>query len=135
VESDDARGGTSPTGHSIGQSRRRRLAASPEYREAYESLSVARQVARQVLEYRLDNGLTQQALSNLIGTSVPQLSRIESGAHNPTLKTLQRLATVMGKQLSIRFVEANPDEDEETKPPHEDARDLFGGSMPVTTAR
>jgi ribosome-binding protein aMBF1 (putative translation factor) len=109
MESDNAHRDTGPIGRSIGESRRRRAAASREYREVYESLSVARQVARQVLEYRLDNGLTQQALSDLIGTSVPQLSRIESGAHNPTLKTLQRLADVMGKQVSVRYVDAEHD--------------------------
>jgi ribosome-binding protein aMBF1 (putative translation factor) len=133
MESDNAHRDTGPVGHSIGESRRRRLAASPEYREAYESLSVARQVARQVLEYRLDNGLTQQALSDLIGTSVPQLSRIESGAHNPTLKTLQRLATVMGKHVSVRFVDAG--HGEATEPHHDDADDPPGGAMPLSTAK
>jgi len=97
---------TSPLGHTIGAARRRRAAPDPEYQRAYDALTVARQVAYQVLEYRLDHGVTQQQLAQLTGTSLPQISRIESGVHNPTLKTLQRLAEVMGKQLTVSFVDA-----------------------------
>jgi DNA-binding XRE family transcriptional regulator len=98
---------TSPLGHTTGAARRQRTAANPEYRRAYDALAVSRRVAYQVLEYRLDHGLTQQQLAELTGTSLPQISRIESGVHNPTLKTLQRIAEVMGKQLSVSFVDAD----------------------------
>lgn len=101
---------TSPLGHTIGAARRRRAATNPEYRRAYDALTVPRQVAQQVLEYRLDHGLTQQQLAESTGTSLPQISRIESGVHNPTLKTLQRLAEVMGKQLTVSFVDAVVDD-------------------------
>ena len=97
---------TSPLGRTIGAARRRRAATDPEYRRAYDALTVARQVACQVLGYRLDQGLTQQQLAEVTGTSLPQISRIESGVHNPTLKTLQRLAAVMGKQFTVSFVDA-----------------------------
>ena len=99
-------GTTSALGHTIGAARRRRAATDPEYGRAYDALTVARQVAYQVLEYRLDQGLTQQQLAESTGTSLPQISRIESGVHNPTLKTLQRLAAVMGKQFTVSFVDA-----------------------------
>ncbi len=96
---------TSRVGRTIGTARRRRAETDPEYRRAYAALTVARQVACQVLEYRLDHGLTQQQLAELTGSSLPQISRIESGVHNPTLKTLQRLAEVMGKQLTVSFID------------------------------
>jgi len=105
IESETVPVGTGPVGHTSGAARRRRAATDPEYRRAYDALTVARQVAHQVLEYRLDHGLTQQQLAELTGTSLPQISRIESGVHNPTLKTLQRLAEVMGKQLTVSFVD------------------------------
>ncbi len=50
-------GTTSALGHTIGAARRRRAATDPEYGRAYDALTVARQVAYQVLEYRLDQGL------------------------------------------------------------------------------
>jgi DNA-binding XRE family transcriptional regulator len=96
---------TSPMGQTIEEARRRRAATDSVYRHEYDALAVTRHIARQVLEYRLDHGLTQQQLANLTGTSLPQISRIESGVHNPTLKTLQRLAAVMGKQLAVSFVD------------------------------
>ena len=111
VDRDTVRDNSGPLGHSTGAARRRRAAASPEYRRAYDALAVARHVASQVLEYRLDRGSTQQQLAELIGTSVPQISRIESGIHNPTLQTLQRLAEVMGKRLTVSFVDLPVQED------------------------
>jgi len=100
---------TSPVGRTIGAARRRRAATDPEYGRAYDALTVARQVAYQVLEYRLDHGLTQQ-LAEMTGTSLPQISRIESGVHHPTLKTLQRPAEVMGKNVTVSFVDAVVDD-------------------------
>lgn len=105
LDRDAVREDSDPLGHSTGAARRRRAVASPEYRRAYDALTVARHVASQVLEYRLDRGLTQQRLAELIATSVPQISRIESGIHNPTLQTLQRLAEIMGKRLTVSFVD------------------------------
>jgi len=92
---------------------------------------VARQVAIQVLDYRLDHGLTQQQLAELTSTSVPQISRIESGIHNPTLKTLQRLADVMGLQLAVSFVDANVEkilEARRTAPPTAEPEVTTGAS-------
>lgn len=100
---------TSPIGDTTVAARRRRATADPEYRHAYDALAVARHVAYQVLEYRLDHGWTQQQLAASTGTSVTQISRIESGVHNPRLKTRQRLADVMGKQLAISFVDQDHD--------------------------
>ncbi len=110
IERDGVLINPSPPSHTIAAARRRRAATDPEYRRAYDALSVARQVACQVLEYRLDHGLNQQQLAELICTSLPQISRMESGVHNPTLKTLQRLAEVMGKQLTVSFVDAEVDD-------------------------
>lgn len=96
----------SPVGRSIDEARQRRAATDPDHRSAYDALSVARQVASQVLVYRLDHGLTQQQFAELAGTSMSQISKMESGVRNPTVQTLQQLAKTMGKQLTVSFVDA-----------------------------
>lgn len=41
---------------------------------------------------RLERGLSIQALADEIGMVRPQLSRILSGVHSPTLETMERIA-------------------------------------------
>ncbi len=45
-------------------------------------------------------GLTQEQLAQRMGTSYSAISRIESGQHNTSVQTLQRLAAA----LEMRFV-------------------------------
>jgi len=51
--------------------------------------------------------LTQEQLAQLMGTSAPAISRIESGTHVPSLTTLSRLAEAAGERLVIGFERSN----------------------------
>ena len=53
---------------------------------------------------RTAEGLTQKELSARSGIAQGDISKLESGNANPSLKTLQRLAKAMGKKLKIDFV-------------------------------
>lgn len=53
---------------------------------------------------RIESGLTQQKLSVLTGISQADISRLESGISNPSIKTLKRLAGAMGKKVKIDFI-------------------------------
>jgi DNA-binding XRE family transcriptional regulator len=46
--------------------------------------------------YRLDRGLTQEALAESIGLSVPYLSLIENGKRNPPYTTVVTIAQALG---------------------------------------
>jgi len=46
-------------------------------------------------ELRKNRGLTQQALSELVGVKVLQIHRYESGASQPTLEVIKNLATAL----------------------------------------
>ena len=52
---------------------------------------------------RKANGLTQKELAEKTGIRQSNLSRIESGTCSPTVETLSRIATGLGKQLKIEF--------------------------------
>src|SRR5512145_1851132 len=43
-----------------------------------------------------ERGLTQQALADQVGVAVLQIHRYESGASQPTLSVIRRLAIVLG---------------------------------------
>lgn len=57
-----------------------------------------------MLEARRSQNLTQQELAERTGIAQTEISRIESGARNPSIKVLQRLADGMGMYLQIAFV-------------------------------
>jgi ribosome-binding protein aMBF1 (putative translation factor) len=96
-----AKNGTmSPVGSPSTEGAARRARHSAGYREAQERLAPYEQLARIVIRRRLDLGLTQEQLAQRMGTSYSAISRIESGQHNTSVQTLQRLAAA----LEMRFV-------------------------------
>lgn len=48
-------------------------------------------VARDVVRERKELGLTQEALARLAGIRPETLSRLESGKHSPTVRTVERI--------------------------------------------
>ena len=58
-----------------------------------------------IIEARISSGLTQKELSLRSGIAQGDISKIENGNANPSIKTLQRLASAMGKELRIEFVD------------------------------
>ena len=50
------------------------------------------------------NPATLGQLSKKSGIAQGDISKLENGNANPSLKTLQRLAAAMGKKLKIEFI-------------------------------
>ncbi len=46
-------------------------------------------------------GLTQEDLSDMTGVSLRTLKEIEMGRGNPTLRTLEKLALVLGLEIQL----------------------------------
>lgn len=76
-------------------------ASDPEARKAYEELSPYEAIARQLIAFRIKNGLTQRDLARLAGMHQSAIARLESGEHEPTLRTLQRVTHAMGGTLVL----------------------------------
>ena len=57
-----------------------------------------------MLELRSEQKLTQQELAAHTGINRSDISKIENGNANPSLKTMKRLAAAMGKRVHISFV-------------------------------
>lgn len=74
--------------------------ASSEY-EALES----DRITQTVIEARKSKGITQKELSELTGIAQGDISKLENGNGNPSIKTLQRLASAMNMSLKIEFIE------------------------------
>ena len=73
----------------------------PDYAAAYPAdASLGPRVGANIVALRKRRGLSQAALASATGMAAPNLSRLESGRHVPTLDILQRIS----KALSVPLV-------------------------------
>ena len=77
---------------------------NPEFRAEWEALDPEFAVIQAMIDARKSAGLTQKQLAERTGIAQSDISKLETGNANPSLTTLRRLATGMGKQLKIEFV-------------------------------
>lgn len=74
-----------------------------EFRAEWDAQAVEREVTRQIVEARMEEGITQQELAARCGMKPSNLSRLENGNGNPSVATLARIARGLGRKLEIRF--------------------------------
>ena len=75
-----------------------------EFLKEYDAIEPELTVVQAIINARQTTGLTQKELSNRTGIAQSDISRLEHGNGNPSIKTLKRIAMAMGKQLRISFV-------------------------------
>ena len=76
----------------------------PELRQEFEALQPEHAVIQAMIDARRSSGLTQKELSQRTGIAQGDISRLENGNANPSIRTLQRLANGMGMALKVEFV-------------------------------
>lgn len=76
----------------------------PEFRKEWEDIQPEMDVIRAMIEARVSQNLTQKELSERTGINQADISKLENGTRNPSLKLLKRLAEGMGMTLKIEFV-------------------------------
>ncbi|MBQ6482337.1 MAG: helix-turn-helix transcriptional regulator [Anaerolineaceae bacterium] len=76
----------------------------PELRKEYESLQPEHAIVQAMINARRNAGLTQKELSDRTGIAQGDISKLENGNANPSIRTLQRLAGGMGMTLKVEFV-------------------------------
>ena len=79
---------------------------NPAVRAEYDRLAAEYAIKQAVIDARQASGLTQQQLAARTGINQADISKLENGSANPSLRTLQRLAAGMGMNLRIEFVPA-----------------------------
>jgi transcriptional regulator with XRE-family HTH domain len=76
---------------------------TPRRRGPNDSVALAAQCARKLLELRAHTGETQKQLAARLQMTESMISRLERGDHVPNLKTLCRIADAFGRHLEIVF--------------------------------
>ena len=80
----------------------------PEFKTEWDALAPERQIMRAIVEGREGRDLTQQQLAEATGIAQADISRLENGTGNPSLRTLKRLAAGMGMALKLEFIPIPP---------------------------
>ena len=75
----------------------------PAFALAYEEIQPELNVIRAMIEARTAQNLTQKQLAEKTGIAQAEISRLENGTRNPSIKLLQRLADGMGMVLDVQF--------------------------------
>ena len=70
---------------------------NPDVKKEWDDLQPEMDVIRAMIDARIKNNLNQA-----------DISKLENGTRNPSLKLLKRLAHGMGMQLKIEFVPMQP---------------------------
>ena len=79
----------------------------PEFKAEYDALEPEFAIIQAIIDARSNTGLTQKQLSERTGIAQADISRLENGNANPSLKTLKRLAAAMDMTLKIEFTPSN----------------------------
>lgn len=77
---------------------------NPQFKAEWDALEPEFQIMRAIIDGREANGLTQEQLAANTGIDQSNISKLENGTANPSLKTLKRLAAGMGMKLELKFV-------------------------------
>ena len=76
----------------------------PDFATAYFEMQPEINVIRALVDARISQNMSQKELSERTGIAQAEISKLENGTRNPSVKLLQRLADGMGMVLNITFV-------------------------------
>ena len=76
----------------------------PEFATEYDAIQPEMDVIRAIVDARTSQNMTQKELAEKTGINQADISKLENGTRNPSLKLLKRLAAGMDMVLRIEFV-------------------------------
>lgn len=81
---------------------RTRSRANPAFPEMVDAALRTRRLLRELADRRRSLNLSQTAVAARMGTSQSALARLEAGESDPRISTVERYASVIGQELSLR---------------------------------
>lgn len=57
----------------------------------------------QILELRLEKGLSQEELAKKAGTKQTVISRVERGVNQPSIETIKKIANALDRKVKIKL--------------------------------
>lgn len=75
-----------------------------DFEQEWDVQSVERDIMRQIVDARIEQGLSQRELADRCNMKPSNLCRLENGNGNPSVATLAKIASGLGLKLKINFV-------------------------------
>ena len=75
-----------------------------EFKKEYDALEPEFAIIQALIDARKNSGITQKELSQRTGITQADISKLENGNANPSVKTLKKLAKGLNMRLKIEFV-------------------------------
>lgn len=77
---------------------------NPEFKKEWDDIQPEMDVIKALIDARIKKDLTQKELAKRTGINQADISKLENGTKNPSLKLLKKLARGLDMQLKIEFV-------------------------------
>ncbi|MBI4157443.1 helix-turn-helix transcriptional regulator [Candidatus Woesebacteria bacterium] len=82
---------------------KQQLLRDPKVREALKESALEFQIAKSIIEARIERGLTQKELARRLNTKQSVISRVETVKTTPTLSFLKRLAVALNTSIHVQI--------------------------------
>lgn len=71
-----------------------------DYNKGYENFKIGAELK----QARIEKGITQEQLANILHTKKTAISRIENHAEDIRLSTLEKIASALGKEIRVQII-------------------------------
>ncbi|MCL0028125.1 helix-turn-helix transcriptional regulator [Peptococcaceae bacterium] len=79
--------------------------ADDKTKEYFELDDILIDISLKIINYRINNNLTQKQLAEKLGISQTMVSKLESGEYNPTIGQLWKISKKLGWNFKVSFGE------------------------------
>ncbi len=70
-------------------------------REEYGLYDIYYSISTKIFDYRMEKGLSQKQLAEILGVTQAMISKLESGGYNPTVEQLWKISKKLGWSLKV----------------------------------
>jgi transcriptional regulator with XRE-family HTH domain len=82
------------------------LENDPDYRRGRDELKAHFALGDAIIRARIQKGLSQADLAEMVGTKQANISRLEAASGNPTLKLINKITNVLDIQIKFEMLVA-----------------------------
>ncbi|MBC8322140.1 MAG: helix-turn-helix transcriptional regulator [Candidatus Marinimicrobia bacterium] len=80
-----------------------KLLKNAEFKQAYADLGPVYQLVREIVAYRIEQGITQKELAEKIGTKQSSISRFEKAMKMPSISFLSQITNALGLEWEFNI--------------------------------
>lgn len=80
-----------------------------ETKQEFELSDILVDIACKIINYRLDNNITQKELADRLNITQAMVSKLESGEYNPSIEFLFKVSSKLGWKLQLIIEENHAD--------------------------